>query len=76
MAKKAKPAAKSAKKAPKTVSRKPERSKGELSSEDLDQVAGGIIIQGGIPVLDGIKKIEKIAPTVGGALPSYKDLLQ
>ena len=47
MAKKAKPAAKSAKKTSKTVSRKPERSKGELSSEDLDQVAGGIIIQGG-----------------------------
>jgi len=76
MAKKAKPAAKSAKKSAKTVSRKPERSKGELSSEDLDQVAGGIIIINSTPALDGINKIEKIAPTVGGTLPSYKDLLQ
>ena len=75
MAKKAKPAAKSAKKTSKTVSRKPERSKGELSSEDLDQVAGGIIIHA-VPALDGIKKIEKIAPTFGRALPSNKDLLQ
>jgi hypothetical protein len=75
MAKKAKPAAKSAKKSSKTVSRKPERSKGELSSEDLDSVAGGFIIINSTPI-DAIKKVEKIAPTVGGALPSYKDLLQ
>ena len=72
MAKKAKPAAKSAKKTSKTVSRKPERSKGELSSEDLDQVAGGIIIQGGMS-LDGIKKVEKIAPTFG--VTAIKDIL-
>ncbi len=71
MAKKAKPAAKSAKKSSKTVSRKPERSKGELSSEDLDQVAGGIIIQGGIP-LDAIKKIEKIVPNLAPAITSIK----
>ena len=73
MAKKAKPAAKSAKKSAKTVSRRPERSKGELSSEDLDQVAGGIIIQDGMP-LQAIKQVQKIAPAVAPALPSIKDL--
>ena len=72
MAKKAKPAAKSAKKASKPVSRKPERSKGELSSEDLDQVAGGIIIINSAPPLDAIRKIEKIAPNLAPVLTSIK----
>jgi hypothetical protein len=75
MAKK-KPAKPAKRAAPRTASRKSEGAKEEeLSSEDLDSVAGGILI-GNAPALDGIKKIEKIAPTIGGALPSYKDLLQ
>ncbi len=75
MAAKKKPA-KPAKKTAKTASRKPERSKGELSSEDLDSVAGGLVVQVAAPI-DAIKvqTAQKIAPTIG-TLPSIKDLLQ
>jgi hypothetical protein len=66
---KSKPASKSAKK----PARKPASAKGELSAEDLDEVAGGIIVQN--PAAALAVKIEK-PPTVNpGNLPSVKDLL-
>ena len=74
MAKK-KPAKPAKKTAAKAASRRPERSKGELSSEDLDSVAGGIVTPTMLAPIDGIKKVEKIAPIVTN-LPSIKDLLQ
>lgn len=60
MANKKKPAKKAA---AKTVSRRPERSKGELSSDDLDSVAGGVMTLNtnvGIKSpFDIIKKVEQ-----------------
>jgi hypothetical protein len=55
---------KPAKPAKKTTARKAERSKGELSSDDLESVSGGIIVQA--PALSAIQTPEiksvKIAP--------------
>ena len=64
--------AKAAKKTAKTVSRKPERSKGELSSEDLESVAGGIVVQSPalLSIKGEIKQVEKIASGGLGGLPS------
>ena len=76
MAKK-KPAKPAKKSAQKTTARKPERSKGELSSEDLDSVAGGIIIINSAPISaikDAIKQVEKIAPSGLGSSPSITKL--
>jgi hypothetical protein len=79
MAQKAK-AAKSAKDAKakvasKPVSRKPERSKGELSSEDLDHVSGGILIGLNVaPEADGIKKMASVPSVGGAAVPPIKIL--
>jgi hypothetical protein len=69
MAKKSKPASKPAKK----PARKPTSGKGELSAEDLDEVAGGIVVQNPAAAL-GVKiaKPPTISPT---GLPSVKDLL-
>jgi len=61
MTKKAKPA-KGAKKTAKTTSRKPERSKAELSSDDLDAVAGGIVTPTMFGTIDAVRKAEKIVP--------------
>jgi hypothetical protein len=59
-----------------TASRKPERSQGELSSDDLESVAGGIVTPTMVASFEGIKKIEKIAPTTVTNLPSFKSLVE
>jgi hypothetical protein len=78
MANKKKPA-KPTKKAAKAVSRKAERSKGELSSEDLDSVAGGIMTLNtntGIKApIDAVKTEQKVVTISGGTLAGIKDLL-
>jgi hypothetical protein len=60
--------AKPAKK-PTTASRKPERSKGELSSDDLESVSGGIIVQSPVLGIKGeIGDIGKVKIAPGGGL--------
>jgi hypothetical protein len=63
MANKKKPA-KPAKKAAKIASRKPERSKGELSSDDLESVAGGLVLSDATIEIKGITS-DPVATTQG-----------